>query len=290
MASCSSDTGNLRKDEEEEEEGRLKVMSNNPDYELLSYSACIPSEPLQEETPIGEYKYHAVEDHDNRAAALQRVLLERRALSRDMVRLQDSLMAKTQENLLLRGKLGISELELDRKEDIIRECNPVIIIITYRLHADNNRLLCVVQANGLDIGGGGGGNKHHRSMVSSPATTTASIESECVIPQSKPMSAEEEYFRMVVLAVKLNSTYLDNLGLFDPKDLYGRACEEKVPFHQWHRWVESQMIRGVYRPLAGSAPGVDSEEVGRKSTQDDDHLQQAGYNRDCTEWWQWLLW
>lgn len=99
MASCSSDTGNLRKDEEEEEEGRLKVMSNNPDYELLSYSACIPSEPLQvsiyhgmdlrviyqEETPIGEYKYHAVEDHDNRAAALQRVLLERRALSRDMV-------------------------------------------------------------------------------------------------------------------------------------------------------------------------------------------------------------
>lgn len=33
---------------------------------------------------------------------------------------------------------------------------------------------------------------------------------------------------MVVLAVKLNSTYLDNLGLFDPKDLYGRACEEKV--------------------------------------------------------------
>lgn len=27
-------------------------------------------------------------------------------------------------------------------------------------------------------------------MVSSPATTTASIESECVIPQSKPMSAE----------------------------------------------------------------------------------------------------
>lgn len=38
------------------------------------------------------------------------------------MRLQDSLMAKTQENLLLRGKLGISELELDRKEDIIREC------------------------------------------------------------------------------------------------------------------------------------------------------------------------
>ncbi|KAF4719013.1 hypothetical protein FOZ62_020983, partial [Perkinsus olseni] len=84
--------------------------------------------------------------------------------------------------------------------------------------------------------------------------TAASGEDCCAIPQSKPMSAEEEYFRMVVLAVKLNSTYLDNLGLFDPRDLYRRACEEKVPFHQWHKWVESQMIRGVYRPLAGSAP------------------------------------
>ncbi|KAF4699916.1 hypothetical protein FOZ62_016939, partial [Perkinsus olseni] len=167
-----------------------------------------------------------------------------------MVRLQDSLMTKTQENLLLRGKLGIAQLELDRKEEITRECIEEI----RRLHAENNRLLSVVQANGLHIGG-----KHHQSTaamvpISSPATTAASGEDCCAIPQSKPMSAEEEYFRMVVLAVKLNSTYLDNLGLFDPRDLYRRACEEKVPFHQWHKWVESQMIRGVYRPLAGSAP------------------------------------
>ncbi|KAF4664409.1 hypothetical protein FOL46_004268 [Perkinsus olseni] len=174
------------------------------------------------------------------------------------VRLQDSLMTKTQENLLLRGKLGIAQLELDRKEEITRQC----IEEMRRLHAENNRLLSVVQANGLDIGIAIinlAGGKHHQSTaavapISSPATTAASGEDCCAIPPSKPMSAEEEYFRMVVLAVKLNSTYLDNLGLFDPRDLYRRACEEKVPFHQWHKWVESQMIRGVYRPLAGSAP------------------------------------
>ncbi|KAF4676628.1 rRNA bioproteinsis protein rrp36 [Perkinsus chesapeaki] len=178
--------------------------------------------------------------------AMQRVLLERRALSRDMVRLQDSLMAKTQENLLLRGKLGIAELELDRKDEVTKEC----IAQIKKLHTENNRLQCILDTAAV---GSHIGKKNDLLPASSSLSTIAgkSNGEDCcgIIPQSKPMSAEEEYFRMVVLAAKLNSTYLDNLGLFDPKHLYQRACEEKI-----------------YRPLAGPSPNAQQCPIGGGGT------------------------
>lgn len=97
------------------------------------------------------------------------------------------------------------------------------------------------------------------------------------IPFPGYMTSEEEYFRLVLLAAKLNaasssgsmtpgSTIHDTMsegsgGLenfnevteteFDPKLMYSQIQLERVPFHKWHEWAQDYIITHHMPPLMG---------------------------------------
>ena len=97
------------------------------------------------------------------------------------------------------------------------------------------------------------------------------------IPFPGYMTAEEEYFRLVLLASKLNvagtctpstvgddGTGSETSGLeevreqeFDPKMIYEQVLVEKVPFHKWHEWTQ-EYIQSHHMP---ALMGVDNSYV-----------------------------
>ncbi len=110
------------------------------------------------------------------------------------------------------------------------------------------------------------------------------------IPFPGYMTSEEEYFRLVLLAAKLNAacssgcitpnmmheTFSEGGGSggglenfneiteteFDPKLMYSQIQLERVPFHKWHEWAQDYIITHHMPPLMGvdsSYPGYVGE-------------------------------
>ena len=51
----------------------------------------------------------------------------------------------------------------------------------------------------------------------------------------------EEYFILTVQAVKMNSPYMETICVIPHATLYEKALFERVPFHLWRSWIESQL-------------------------------------------------
>ena len=103
------------------------------------------------------------------------------------------------------------------------------------------------------------------------------------IPFPGYMTAEEEYFRLVLLAAKLNicgiatpSTVVDDgiasetSGLdevyeqeLDPKNIYEQVQAEKVPFHKWHEWTQEYVVTHRMPALMG----VDNSYLSQNGTE-----------------------
>jgi len=63
------------------------------------------------------------------------------------------------------------------------------------------------------------------------------------IPCSKVKRKDptEEYFTLTTQAIKLNSPFMDTICTIPTQNLYQKALQERVPFHKWHLWIESQL-------------------------------------------------
>jgi hypothetical protein len=106
------------------------------------------------------------------------------------------------------------------------------------------------------------------------------------IPFPGYMTSEEEYFRLVLLAAKLNvasqagsatpSTVHDTMSVgsgnevteteFEPKLLYAQIVLEQVPFHKWHEWAQDYITTHRMPTLMGVERSRTSSKSGEKKT------------------------
>lgn len=69
--------------------------------------------------------------------------------------------------------------------------------------------------------------------------------------EEKTIPSEKEYFALTCLSVKINSGHnMDDLMTISMEELWKKALEEKVEFHQYHKWLELQIYKMYYQHLA----------------------------------------
>lgn len=39
----------------------------------------------------------------------------------------------------------------------------------------------------------------------------------------------------------MNSPYMDTICTTPAKELYEKALEQRVPYHQWHNWIQQKL-------------------------------------------------
>lgn len=50
-----------------------------------------------------------------------------------------------------------------------------------------------------------------------------------------------EFFKMIVLAVKVNYPEMDRVCLLDSDEMYQKAKDEKVPFYKFYDWIKEEL-------------------------------------------------
>lgn len=69
--------------------------------------------------------------------------------------------------------------------------------------------------------------------------------------EKKTIPSEKEYFALTCLSVKINSGHnMDDLMTISMEELWKKALEEKIEFHQYHKWLELQIYKMYYQHLA----------------------------------------
>jgi hypothetical protein len=68
--------------------------------------------------------------------------------------------------------------------------------------------------------------------------------------EKKERDAMYEFFALTTLAVKINSgEMMESLYMVSAKDLWKKAQEEHVQFHQYHRWIQTQITKSFFYHL-----------------------------------------
>jgi len=76
--------------------------------------------------------------------------------------------------------------------------------------------------------------------------------------EKKDRDAKYEFFALTTLAIKINSgEMMESSYMISAKDLWRKALEEQVQFHQYHRWIQTQFAKSfiyhAYTPKKISA-------------------------------------
>jgi len=76
--------------------------------------------------------------------------------------------------------------------------------------------------------------------------------------EKKDRDAKYEFFALTTLAIKINSgEMMESSYMISAKDLWRKALEEQVTFHQYHRWIQTQFAKAsiyhAYTPKRISA-------------------------------------
>jgi len=76
--------------------------------------------------------------------------------------------------------------------------------------------------------------------------------------EKKERDAKFEFFALTTLAIKINSgEMMESSYMINAKDLWRKALEEQVQFHQYHRWIQTQFAKSFiyhsYQPKKISA-------------------------------------
>jgi len=76
--------------------------------------------------------------------------------------------------------------------------------------------------------------------------------------EKKERDAKFEFFALTTLAIKINSgEMMESSYMINAKDLWRKAREEQVQFHQYHRWIQTQFAKSFiyhsYQPKKISA-------------------------------------
>ena len=68
-----------------------------------------------------------------------------------------------------------------------------------------------------------------------------SCNNSSLLSPTKRKDALEEYFKMTVLATKIAHQDLDKVCHVKSSKLYEKAKYKKIPFHEWHSWMDQQL-------------------------------------------------
>lgn len=60
-------------------------------------------------------------------------------------------------------------------------------------------------------------------------------------PKENRKEPSEEYFILATQAIKMNSPHMDTICMIPHSVLYEKAKEDKIPFHKWNQWIETQL-------------------------------------------------
>lgn len=224
---------------------------------------------------------------DQLAGSLEKVTIERNKLVDELSLLQDSVIDQQSEIATLKHKQALIDSELARKDKDAKQLLAAARRYKTRVDYLKSKLKRNRRASKSDeedpvnssaIGGGSidGSSPHNTSMLTCSVTGPETSKRRDSIQFPGYMTAEEEYFRLVVTAAKLNvssgtstPTTIDDpesaSGIMDcttdeallqdpdmdPKRMFEKIQSEKVPFHKWHEWAQDYVLAHQMPSLVG---------------------------------------
>jgi hypothetical protein len=146
-------------------------------------------------------------------------------------------------------------------------------------HSDEEDVNASMSLNGASFNASIGDESPYNSILAGSVITSTSAaggERRDSIQFPGYMTAQEEYFRLVVLAAKLNisgtstpttmndhdSTTIENDSMISPEEehndpeidpsfMYAKIQTDKIPFHKWHEWAQDYLIARRMPTLMG---------------------------------------
>ena len=216
-------------------------------------------------------------------AELEKATSEKSKIAAELSLLQDNLIDQELEISGLKTRQRLIDAELARKDKDAKQLLAAVRRYKTRIDYLKSKMRRHRRASKSDEEGAVGSSLIAGSVEDeSPyngSMMTAGADSSVIggtggrrdsIPFPGYMTAEEEYFRLVVLAAKLNvggsstpstidepeslisasqlgdmdSTALEevNEADIDARIMYARIQAERVPFHKWHEWAQEYVI------------------------------------------------
>jgi hypothetical protein len=219
---------------------------------------------------------------DQLAGEVEKLTGERLKSVQELSMLQDSVIDQQSEIATLRRRQALIDSELARKDKDAKQLLAAARRYKTRVDYLKSKLRRNRRASKSDEEDPNGSimddSPHNTSMLTSSVVGEAPRRRDS-IQFPGYMTAEEEYFRLVVMAAKLNvsgtctpttvadeppesaSVILDSTtGLdetevhdpeVDPKRMFEKAQNEKVPFHKWHEWAQDYVLTHQMPVLVG---------------------------------------
>lgn len=235
---------------------------------------------------------------------LDRALESNKSLSKELSLIQDGLIDQQNEIATLKNKQRLMDAELSRKDKdaaqlltAARRYKARVDYLKSRLRrhrrgtgatkSDEEDVNASISLTGASFNAsiGGGDESPFNSVLGGSVVTGASS----VLPGERRdsiqfpgyMTAEEEYFRLVVLAAKLNVSGTSTPSTFDepesivlendsmiaindeeqndpeinPTVMYSKLKANRIPFHKWHEWAQDYLIAHRMPSLMGVMHG-----------------------------------
>ena len=224
-------------------------------------------------------------------ADLDRAIEANKKLAAELSLLQDNVIDQQNEIANLRTKQRLMDAELSRKDkdaaqllSAARRYKSRVDYLKTRLRKNGRRKTVAsdeedvnasISLTGASFNASVGDESPYNSVIAG-SSVTGGGERRDSIQFPGYMTAEEEYFRLVVLAAKLNvsgtttpSTMDDpevvviendsmiapdeehNDPEIDPAFMYSKIRADKIPFHKWHAWAQDYLIARRMPALMG---------------------------------------
>lgn len=223
---------------------------------------------------------------------LDRAIETSKKLTAELSLLQDNVIDQQNEIANLRTRQRLMDAELVRKDkdagqllSAARRYKSRVDYLKSRLRKNGKRgktgasdeedVNASISLTGASFNASVGDESPYNSVVAG-SSVTGGGERRDSIQFPGYMTAEEEYFRLVVLAAKLNisgtstpSTMDDpevvviendsmiaadeeqNDPEIDPAFMYSKITTDKIPFHKWHEWAQDYLIARRMPTLMG---------------------------------------
>lgn len=215
---------------------------------------------------------------DQHMGELERVGVEKNKLVQELSLLQDSVIDQQGEIAQLRHRQNLIDSELARKDQDAKQLLAAARRYKTRVDYLKSKLRRNRRASKSDeeeLVAASLENESSSPLNASLLTSSAIGEKNCrkdSIQFPGYMTAEEEYFRLVVMAAKLNissgtstpttaddqpeseSVMLDappEADEIDPRTMFERAQSEQIPFHKWHEWAQDYVLAHQMPTLVG---------------------------------------
>lgn len=224
---------------------------------------------------------------DQHLGELERLTAEKNKLVQELSLLQDSVIDQQGEIAQLRHRQTLIDSELARKDKDAKQLLAAARRYKTRVDYLKSKLRRNRRASKSDeeeLGAPSLDNESSSPLNASLLTSSAiggEKDKTCrkdSIQFPGYMTAEEEYFRLVVMAAKLNissgtstpttaddqpesaSVMLDSPPEadevrhdpeMDPRTMFERAQSEQIPFHKWHEWAQDYVLAHQMPALVG---------------------------------------